>query len=208
MTGRTIRALALTACALLGATACGEERELAGYVREPKPQVGGVALLDGANDLTPFALKAEPGGLLLTYFGYMNCPDYCPTTMSDVKLALTRIDEPERVDVAMVTVDPDRDFVVDPERCDEGVVLACYVTSFVDGAHALGTDDQALLEQAAAPLGVNYDVTDTGDAIEVSHTTSLYAIDDQGQLVITWQFGVPIDDLAADIEQLLDETEA
>jgi protein SCO1 len=73
------------------------------------------------------------------------------------------------------------------------------------GARALGTDDPALLERAAAPLGVAYNVTKNGDTVEVGHSTSLYAIDDQGELVITWQAGVPIDDLAADMEQLLDE---
>lgn len=204
------RATAIAGATLLLALAgCGgDDRELAGYVREPKPQVGDVALPDGTNDLEPFALRAEPGGLLVTYFGYTNCPDFCPTTMSDLKLALSRIDGAERVQVAMVTVDPDRDFVRDPELCDDTVVLACYVTSFIEGARALGTDDPALLERAAAPLGAAYNVTTNGDAVEVSHTTSLYAIDDQGELVITWQYGVPIDDLAADLEQLLDEAQA
>ena len=153
-------------------------------------------------------MRAEPDGLLLVYFGYTNCPDFCPTTMSDVKLARARLDEPERVSVAMVTVDPDRDFVVDPERCADEIVLACYVTSFVDDAHALGTDDPALLSAAAAPFGAAYNVTQNGDEVQVDHTTSLYAVDDAGRLVLTWQFGVSIDDLASDMEQLLEETAA
>ncbi len=209
MIGRRPAAITGAVVLMLGTVGCGgDSRELAGYVREPKPQVGDVALPDGTNDLEPFALTAQPGGLLVTYFGYTNCPDFCPTTMSDLKLALARIDGPERVQVAMVTVDPDRDFVRNPDLCDEAVVLACYVTSFIDGAHALGTDDPALLERAAAPLGVAYNVTTNGDDIEVGHTTSLYAIDDQGELVLTWQYGVTIDDLAADLEQLLDEAAA
>lgn len=201
-------AAAVVAAGLVLASCGGGDRELAGYVREPMPEVGDVALPDATDDLQPFRLAAEPGGLLITYFGYTNCPDFCPTTMSDVKLALARIDEPERVDVAMVTIDPDRDFVVDPERCEDRIVLACYVTSFLDDAHALGTDDPALLEQVAAPLGVNYSVTQNGDAVEVAHSTSLYAIDDQGRLVLTWQYGVTIDDLAADMQQLLDGMDA
>ena len=87
-------------------------------------------------------------------------------------------------------------------------MLACYVRSFVPDAHALGTDDSALLASAAAPFGVTYDVATSGDEVIVSHSTALYAVDDQGRLVLTWQFGVPIDDLAADIETLLEEQSA
>jgi protein SCO1/2 len=202
---RLLVPLVTAAAAVLALGACGDDsHEFAGYVREPLPQVGDVELLDASNDLAPFPLRAEPGKLLITYFGYMNCPDFCPTTMSDVKLALARIDEPDRVDVAMVTVDPERDFRPDPDRCEGRMPLACYVNSFIEGSHALGTDDPAVLERAAAPLGVNYSVVDTGESIQVSHSTSLFAIDDEGQLVLTWQHGIPIDELAADIAALLE----
>lgn len=194
--------------AACGADSAGGAGDLTGYRRDPMPEVGDVELPDATADGQPMALQAAPGGVLLVYFGYTNCPDFCPTTMSDVKLALARLDEPERVSVAMVTVDPNRDFVLDPDRCADRIVLACYVTSFVGDAHALGTDDAALLSKAAAPFGAAYDVTDAAGQIEVSHTTSLYAVDDQGRLVLTWQFGVAIDDLTSDLESLLEEASA
>ena len=46
----------------------------------------------------------------------------------------------------MVTIDPDRDTPV----------LADYVSSFVEGGHALATDDAAELRAAADPFGVSY----------------------------------------------------
>ncbi|MFP5489397.1 MAG: SCO family protein, partial [Acidimicrobiia bacterium] len=74
-----------------------------------------------------------------------------------------------------------------------------------------GTDDPTRLAEVAAPFGASYQVaTDDEGEIQVAHSTSLYAIDDDGEIVLTWQFGVPIDDLAADLVQLLadeDETE-
>jgi protein SCO1/2 len=191
---------------LTAVTACGGGggRELSGYSREPFPQVGGLALPDATADSAPLSFRADPGGLLVVYFGYTNCPDYCPTTMNDVKLARARLDEPERISMAMVTIDPDRDFVVDPERCDDAIVLACYVRSFIPDAHALGTGDQDELSKVAAPFGVSYNIETSGDEIIVSHSTSLYAVDDQGRLVLTWQFGLSIEDLAADMETLLE----
>jgi protein SCO1/2 len=182
-------AAALAACG-------GGERELAGYTLEPAPRVDTVALPDLSRDGEPFELRAEPAGLLVVYFGYTNCPDVCPTTMSDVRTARRELgDDAERVGVAMVTIDPDRDTAV----------LADYVSSFVDGGHALATDDAADLRAAADPFGVSYlvETTSTG-AIEVSHSPQLYVVDDTGTLVLTWPFGVPADDLAADLADLLE----
>lgn len=170
--------------------------ELAGYAREPAPEVGDYELPDLSNEGAPFALRAEPGELLVVYFGYTNCPDFCPTTLSDVRLARRELDDPSTVDVAMITIDPDRDLPV----------LAAYLGGFFpDDGHALGTDDAALLASIAAPFGTSYDVaTNAEGEIEVGHRTDLYAVDDQGRLVLTWPFGVSKDALAADFQQLLD----
>lgn len=197
------RWLAIAISTVVVVTACGGgERELAGYRREPAPVVGDLALPDLSNGGADFALRAEPNRLLIVYFGYTNCPDFCPTTMSDLRLATRRLDEEhtDRIDVAMVTVDPERDLPV----------LADYISSFFADGHALGTDDEAQLQAAAAPFGVAYEVThdEVGDVVDVAHSTSLYAVDDDGDLVLTWQFGVPIDDLAADLRSLLDEQDA
>ncbi len=193
------RMLTWSLAAALAIAACGgdEPRELAGYRREPAPDVGQFALPDLSDGGTEFALRADDGEVLVVYFGYTNCPDFCPTTLSDLRLATRRIDDDlaSRVDIAMVTVDPDRDLPILPD----------YIASFFDDGHALGTDDPAALAQVAAPFGVSYDVSqnDVGE-IEVAHTTALYAIDDSGDLTLTWQFGVSIDDLAADLTQLLE----
>jgi protein SCO1/2 len=191
---------AATAALLL--SACGSDAPtLSGYEREPAPEVGSLALPDLTNRGAKFPLQADPGRLLIVYFGYTNCPDYCPTTMSDLRLALRRLDDADaaRVDVAMVTVDPARDIPVLPD----------YIGGFFPDGHALGTDDAALLAEVAAPFGVAYDVSvnDAGD-IEVGHTTSLYAVDDTGHLALTWQFNTPIEDLADDLKILLDREEA
>ncbi len=199
----------LAACGATGDEEAASSGELptTGYRREPAPSVGDFELPDLSNDGAAFPLRAQPDELLVVYFGYTNCPDFCPTTMSDLNIAQKRIaaEHPElgdRITEAMITVDPDRDLPV----------LDDYVASFFADGHALGTDDPVALAQAAEPFGVGYGVTpaaesESGD-IEVAHTTSLYAIDDTGSLVLTWQFGVSIDDLTADLLFLLDETAA
>ena len=191
------RAVAL-ATSLVILASCGNDggRELVGYTLEPAPQVDAVALPDLSKGGEPFELRAQPAGLLVVYFGYTNCPDICPTTMSDVRTALRELgDDAEKVGVAMVTIDPDRDTPV----------LADYVSSFVEDGHALATDDAAELRAVADPFGVSYLVAaNAAGEIEVTHTTQLYVVDDAGRLALTWQFGVTADDLADDLEQLLE----
>jgi cytochrome oxidase Cu insertion factor (SCO1/SenC/PrrC family) len=116
--------------------------------------------------------------------------------MANIKLARQKLDQPADLEMAMVTVDPIRDLDT----------LATYVTGFIPDGHALGTDDDAALSRAASAFGVSYDVsTDAGGDSEVAHTTLLYAVDADGHVVLAWPFGVSIDDLAADIEFLLDQ---
>ena len=144
----------------------------------------------------PFALRAAPGGLLVVYFGYTQCPDVCPTTMANVRAALGQLgDNADRVEVAMVSIDPDRDMAL----------LADYVGSFVEGGHALVTDVADDLRGAADPFGVTYLVQqNAAGEIEVTHTPLLYVVNDTGQLALTWSFDVAADDIAGDLEQLLE----
>jgi len=190
------RVIATAACVLALASCGSGERELVGYTIEPAAQVDAVALPDVSRGGEPFALRAEPGGLLVVYFGYTNCPDVCPTTMADLRAAMRQLgDDADRIAVAMVTIDPDRDTAV----------LADYVGSFIEGAHALATDVAADLQAVASPFGVTYLVApNSAGEIEVTHTPGLYVVDDAGQLALTWTFGVTAGDLAGDLEQLLE----
>lgn len=184
--------------------ACGDDEpahQLVGFRPSAAQPVDVVALDDAANGGAPFEFRAEPGGLLVAYFGYTSCPDVCPTSLALLKSALTDLgDDADRIDLAMATVDPDR---------DTGEILTGYVQSFVDDAHALRTEDPDALRRVADAFGASYSVTtgDDGD-VEVSHTGSMFLVDDQGDLVLTWPFGVQGDDVAADLEVILDEIDA
>ncbi|MCP3856569.1 MAG: SCO family protein [Actinomycetia bacterium] len=189
----------LIALALV-ASACGsddpEPAVLAGIQRIPLPDVGELALPTTTG--TDLAMQADEDGLLLVYFGYTSCPDVCPTTMSDIRMALRELgDDAERISVAMATVDPNRD-------TDD--ILDGYVKAFVDDGIALRTEDDSLLRASADVFGVTYSVAESEEGeIEVTHSGFLYAVDDQGLLQVTWPFGTPADDILSDLEILLDQ---
>lgn len=186
------------AALVLAIAACGGSTELAGFVRTPLPDVSAVALPDVGADGRDLPMRAAGDALLLVYFGYTSCPDVCPTTMADVAATLEDLgDDAARVDVAMATVDPNRD-------TDE--VITGYVRSFVPDAHALRTTDDALLRRVADAFGAAYDVSVTEDEYDVIHTGHLYVVDDEGKLRVTWPFGVERSDMLNDLRILLGET--
>jgi protein SCO1/2 len=195
--------LVVTPIGLVALTGCGSDPEpqLAGYIREPLPQVDAVTLPDLSQGGEEFALRAPSGELLVVYFGFTNCPDICPTTLADLRTAVRRLDpaDAERVSLAMISVDPDRDLPV----------LVDYAQTFMPDAHALATKDQSVLQRVADPFGVTYLVeTDADGRIEVSHSTQTYVVDDQGRLILSWQFGLSADEMRNDLEILLAEARA
>lgn len=159
--------------------------------------VGDVALPDASTGRTPYPLVAEPGDVLLVYFGYTACPDVCPTTLSDLRAALRDLgDDASRVDVAMVTIDPERDL-------DAG--FSAYLSSFIPEGHALRANNDAELRTAADAFDATYSVVHTGDDVEVEHSAYVYAVNDAGEIVAVWSFGAEPADIAADLGRLLSE---
>jgi protein SCO1/2 len=198
-----LAALAAGGTLLLGA--CGGDEgsaaELTGIVREPAPLVSENTIPSLTEPGEDVVFQADEEGLQLVYFGFTNCPDVCPTTLADATVALRKLPEgmADRVDTVMVTVDPARDLDV----------LPGYVQSFIPDAAAAGTMDAEVLAAVAEPFGVVYDVRELDDGtVEVDHSPFLYAVDDQGELVLAWQFGAESDDIATDIETLLERSEA
>ncbi len=174
-----------------------------GYRRTPAPDVSDVELLDFADmtDGTPFPMVAEPGELLLVYFGYLSCPDVCPTTMSDLGAALRAMppDEAARVSVAMITVDPER---------DQGPQIVKYVSVFVDRAHGLVAPDAAALAHAGERFGARWEIEEhepSATDYEVGHTATVFVVDDTGHVIWELNFGLEPADIAHTLEGLLVE---
>ncbi|GAA3896893.1 SCO family protein [Streptomyces lacrimifluminis] len=60
----------------------------------------------------PYDLRAETKGRpTLVYFGYTNCPDVCPLTMSNIAVAKKKLSpaDQDKLRIVFVTTDPKRD---------------------------------------------------------------------------------------------------
>lgn len=182
------------------ATTAAPSGSVAGSRITPPLNMADVTFTDFSTDPngTPFPLKASPGKVLMTYFGYLSCPDICPTTMSDISAALQRMSpaDREKVEVAFVTIDPER---------DTGTKVAGFVEHFVPDGHGLRSPDDSTLWTSTSRLGVEYkiDPHQPGSSYGVSHSGYQYLIDDQGRAVWVWPYGTQSKDLAATLTSLV-----
>jgi len=144
----------------------------------------------------PVKLSDFRDKLTVLYFGYTYCPDVCPTTLAELAQGLQGLGrKADQVQVAMVTVDPERDT---PE------VLAKYVANFDPRFIGLsGTPDQ--IAAAAASLGIYYQKHDGSAATGylVDHTASVAVIDQNGYLRLVFPYGTSGEDIASDLAHLL-----
>lgn len=110
------------------------------------------------------------------FFGYTNCPDICPTTLSEMEtLAKNLIPRPpmeNNVQYVFATVDPKRDT---PEQ------LRTYIGYFNDQFIAL-SGKQAQITKLAQQLDIKYKLGEGyKDDYPVSHSSALLLIDPQGR---------------------------
>jgi protein SCO1/2 len=184
---------------LLLVAACGDDaspKTLSGLQLTPPPTVGTLSLPDASSGGSDFTFKPAAGKFLIVYFGYTQCPDVCPTTLSEVKKALVKAgpDIAANTEMAMVTVDPTRD-------TDD--VLTRYVQSFIDGAHSLRTEDDTRLKAVAKGFGTSYSVTTNAKGeVDVVHDGKLYVVDSNGDVVLEWLFGIKSAAIATDLQIL------
>jgi len=139
------------------------------------------------------------GNVLLVFFGYANCPDVCPATLSTALLAVQQLGPAgENVDLLMIGIDPARDTPED---------LEAYVDLF-DERFRSASGTEADLERVPSLFGVFYKVSEEPEPSEdagylMDHTASMVGVDRNGNLPIVWPPDVDFGALAADLDALI-----
>ncbi len=136
------------------------------------------------------------GKAVVMFFGYTQCPDVCPTTMSEMKAVLQQLGaDAQRVQVLFVTVDPER---------DTRELLASYVPAFDPGFLGLYGDGEATAK-TAKEFRVFYQKQPgtTPGSYTVDHTAGSYVFDPQGRVRLFARHGDGGANLVADLRILL-----
>jgi protein SCO1/2 len=136
------------------------------------------------------------GKAVVLFFGYTQCPDVCPTTLSTMREAMTLLgDDAKRVQVLFATVDPAR---------DTQQLLAQYVPSFHPSFLGLYADERTIAA-VAKDFKVFYAKSPgkTPETYSIDHSTGSFAFDPQGKLRLLLRHGETPANVAADLKLLL-----
>jgi protein SCO1 len=145
---------------------------------------------------TPRTLADFRGKVLVVFFGFTHCPDVCPTTLAELARARKLLGaDAERVQVVMVTVDPERDT---PE------VLRQYVTA-LDPTFLGLTGDAEAIARTAREFKVFYQKSAGSDPknYSVDHSSGTFVFDPAGRVRLLVGYGQGAEVFVHDIGQLL-----
>jgi protein SCO1/2 len=192
-----------TIAGALGAVACAG---LLAACSPGKPSFRGIDITgaDYARDFHLTDFNGQPrqladfkGKAVLLFFGYTQCPDVCPTTLSDMVQVKQKLGtDGQRLQVLFVSIDPERDT---PE------LLRAYLGSFDStflGLYAGAPDKLAAL---AKDFKVFYEKVQgkTPGSYSMNHSAASYIYDPQGRLRLFSRYGMPADAVADDVRLLL-----
>lgn len=149
--------------------------------------------------------KSYAGKYLLLAIGFTSCPDICPTTLYDIGKAMQMLENPDAVQPLFVTIDPLHDDVAR---------LNAYTTHFHPRIIGL-SGEMANIEALAKQLGASFGYRLNGKRVRepqpgtpytVYHSTLVYLISPQGELLDAFDYQIGGKGLAETLGKVLGQT--
>jgi protein SCO1 len=123
------------------------------------------------------SLSDYKGKLVLLYFGFLSCPDVCPTTLSVYSQAFKELDARtlEQVQFLFIDVDPERDTLDALQK-----YTAFFHSQFLPISGSLSE-----VEQVAKLYGATFRKVplSSGMKYTIDHTASVFLIDGEGKFI-------------------------
>lgn len=136
------------------------------------------------------------GKVVVMFFGYAQCPDVCPTTMSEMAQVKQQLgSDGDKLQVLFVTVDPER---------DTPPVMKAYMGAFDPGFVALiPTPEQ--LPALAKDYKVYYKKVEgkTPTSYSMDHSAASFVYDTEGRLRLYARYGAGVPAMVSDLKALL-----
>ncbi|HUQ10490.1 MAG TPA: SCO family protein [Steroidobacteraceae bacterium] len=148
-----------------------------------------------ATDGKPLSLARFRGKVVLLAFGFSNCGEVCPITLTTLAGARKKLGpEAGDVQVVYITVDPERDSAAQMKK-----FLGAFDPSFVGGVGS-----RAEIDAAQKSYGISSNkITYANGGYTIGHSSSIYMIDRAGRLRAVMPYGRSSDDFAHDLKILL-----
>jgi len=143
-----------------------------------------------------------PGKVTAVFFGFLYCPDACPTHLTKMQELKKRLGpDADRLQVVFITVDPERD---KPEPLKK--FLASFDPSFVglrgsrEQTDAISKDFRVYAKKVETSASKKDPM-----AYTIDHTTFTYVYDTKGALRLVVPHDLAIEKLEADVRTLLSQ---
>lgn len=142
------------------------------------------------------SLEEFRGKVVLIFFGYTSCPDYCPTTLLRMAQVMKILGpDADKAQLLWVTIDPER---------DTQSLLKSYVAAFNPKFLALrGTPAQT--EALARAFHIGYQILRHNGTVLVDHSAYGYLIDPSGKTRLKLPYDVTAEQVAEDIRNVLQQ---
>lgn len=154
---------------------------LPGFLSDDTPDpdrysgLGGDFQLESLNG--PVSLSDFSGDVVLLFFGYTHCPDYCLASMATMRQVLSELPENQqgRVQGLFISVDPDRD---DVQTLHE-------YTQFFHADITGATGPKATIDELVSQYATSYRFVDSDSELDylVEHGTRTYVLNPDGKIV-------------------------
>ncbi len=137
------------------------------------------------------------GRFMLVFFGFTNCPDICPTTLSEVAQVMDDLGaDAAQVQPIFISVDPER---------DRRRGIDDYTKAFHPAILGLA-GDEAATQAAADSFKIFHEREEdpaAPDGYAMAHSPALYLIGPEGDWLRQFPFGTPAAEILADIKARL-----
>jgi len=167
-----------------------------GTILTPSRELPDFSLIDQQGRVYDAAKLRGHWSLLL--FGYTNCPDFCPTTLTTMAAMQKRLRAAKAAVLPQVIV-----VSVDAKR-DTPAQMAKYVPYFDPSFIGLTAADQPGIEDVAIKLGVSVTIQPAADGkYTVNHSGAIFVLNPDGRLtaILTGPFSV--DALQGDFQHIV-----
>lgn len=181
--------------ALAAFTACVDTTTFNGLELVPPSEAPELRMTTASGET--FDLAEQRGNVVLLFFGFTNCPDICPTTLSDWSRAYDELgNRADRVKWVFITVDPDRDT---PEIADR------YAKNFNDAFIGLSPDSAGLaaIERRFQITFWREPLDEEGDRYAMAHSAQSFLVDRSGMVRLLYPHGFTSTELAEDLRKLV-----
>jgi protein SCO1/2 len=136
------------------------------------------------------------GKVVVLFFGYAQCPDVCPTTMSEMAQVKQQLGtDGDKLQVLFVTVDPER---------DTPAVMKAYMGAF-DPAFVALIPTAEQLPALAKDFKAYYKKVEgkTPTSYSMDHSAASFVYDTEGRLRLYTRYGAGVPAMVSDVKALL-----